>query len=717
MSTIKITFQTQALDFSPLIRGRVSIMFNDGDQDHDLFETHTTGVATSTRFKEESWDGTSETDNLQAANFANAFNRDYSQIGGSGNIIQLGNLFASVNDNEVTITAENGTFISGSSYNGNVLVVGGFIIDNPPTVANPKLTFQRSANVGDCDNIQYSASATDGTPPFALRSSVGTIIEGWDGASIDFDLPRGTIQTIRLTDSNLVEVARTENVPRKLVIGEFQESIAAYDGFSDIIIQSLNPVFGTTPLEYTLEPQGSLNGVSYQSGNTFPGVLQGSFYELFVRDVYGCEITKTIEVRAFQDSTVNENPLYFDVMSANSIIHSPCPAFNKDTKKNFHNTGSWNELSGIRNEITQIFDPSDVRGTQFKSSFPYHVITLHNCDGTKVDIPPILISENLGAKEKVDCRVFPLNGKTAVYFDGGNAYEPDTTTVIGASEYLQFTPPWAIENQIVFIDGYGGLTIESTGYDQDRAKGYFVVDAITASESDAIVQVTFNKQDYNTFEYYLDMSKVSGTGRVVIEKGNSFNEIIGDPWVSELVKIEGDSEDLLKIEWSDSKNKGDIVFQSNIKFEKRIEGRFRPKWDGESETFAGDSREFSLRQTTYQNYRLELDRLSAKEVNQLNIASGLESFIVNNVPLVRQAYPEIEPLGDSNYYTWTCELGYGGDGLAIQSDEIVLDVSTGVEGGGGTGSDNLGTVLYDGRTRLNISGGFVTVDGKFIVID
>ena len=52
MSTIAITFNTQALDFSPLTRGQVIVVFNNGNQDLSLPLTLTTGISTSGKFSE-----------------------------------------------------------------------------------------------------------------------------------------------------------------------------------------------------------------------------------------------------------------------------------------------------------------------------------------------------------------------------------------------------------------------------------------------------------------------------------------------------------------------------------------------------------------------------------------------------------------------------------------------------------------------------------------
>ena len=717
MSTIAITFSTQALDFSPLTRGAVTVTFNDGNQDFALSLNLTTGISSFGNFSEVSWvDGNSGEDDQQAQNFASAFNRDYSSVGTTGGGLQQSNLNAVAVDNVVTITALSGTFSTtggANNYSGNVLVVTGFTVDNSTQIPPLALSVIRSTT-GDCDNIQYSASVTGGQSNYTLYNGTTELQSSWDGTSFNFNLSRSSVSAqIRVVDSLSTETSSTVVIPRKLAIGEFNAVITQFESSSDIMIENTNPVAGTDPIEYSLDAQGSTTGGAYQTSNAFAGILPG-LYELFVRDVYGCEVTKTIEVNSLQDSGSSQVIRYFDIMQANALIFSECPTFDHNTKKNFDNTLSWNELSGIKYEAVQYFHEGDNVGTQFKSSYDFHQITLHRCGAANLDIFPVLVQQNLGAKEKVDCKLFSIDGQTGVYFDGGNEYEPDTTTVIDASEYVQFLPKWAEEGQIVSIDGLGSFTIDSTGYDQTLERGYFVIN-VSTSNTDGLVQVTRNIQDYNVYEFYINISDISSSARVVVEKGFSTTGIDGNAWVSELIVNQEDSDDFLLIEASSTKNRADLVFQSRISFLNRMEGVFRPFFEGDVENFDGDSRLYPLTENLYQRYRLELDRLTAKQVYKLCIWCLLDGFKVNNVPLRATNFPEIESLGDSNWYSMSIDLGYTGDIMAIQQDEIVLSVSTGVEGGG-SNSVLPPPLSWGGQQALNIDSGFITIGGELVTV-
>lgn len=704
MSTIEIRFQTQALDGGQSNRGTVTVVYNNGSQNLNLPLRLSQSVSTSGNFTEVPWvNGSSGEDNRQALNFAQSFNRDYKNIGG------VKNMAATVVSDTVTITATDGTFPENqSSYNGNVLIVTGFTVDNSPQTTPLNLSVLRTST-GNCNTIQHSATATGGTPPYTLYNSNFELQDNWNGSSFDFNLNRNVgIATIRVVDTNAQERLISIVIPRNLAAGEFNVTQTQFEASSDLVVENLNPILGTTPLEYSLDELNASNGTVYQTSNAFAGVLPGT-YQLFVRDVYGCEVKKVITVSTFQDATQDVLD-YFDINKINSIIFAPSESFNSSLKKNFDNTLSINSLDGINYELRQSFNEEDVVPIQFKSSYPYHVVTLHRCDGTKHNIPSILIQENLGFKEKVDINLLTVGNQTGFYFDGGNQYEPDTEDIIGQSEYTSFSPDWATEGQLVSIDGLGSFRIVGTGYDDALAKTYFLIDLQTA-QTTAKVQVTFNVQPYNLFEFYVPINQIYSSGRLVVEYGTSFNKIMGR-WYSELLIKDNDNDNLL-IEVGSTKNKADFVFTENTVIKNRISGVFRPFFEGEVENFNGDSRLYPLNESFYQRYKLELDLLTARQVYQFGIWCLLDGFKVNNLPLRATTFPEIEQLGDSNYFSFKVNLGFTGNLLATQPDEVVLDTSTGTE----LPNQSIDfPIAHDGRTRLIINGGFVTVGGNYVSI-
>lgn len=714
MSTLKFSIQTQVLDLFPLNRGSVTIMYNDGQRNIPLVLQLTTGVSRFGFFSEVPYSTPAADANLlQMQNFVSAFNRDFSRL------ISPKNITATILDNEIVVTAVTGTFIgSQSNYDGNVIIIGDFEVDNSIQVSSLEL-FLSNLNTGNCSTINYTARAEGGSSPYSITRNGAVLNSNWDGSIINLSLERSSgVESFLVTDSNGNQDNIELIVPRQIKASEFKERYTQFDGFSDIFIESVNPVANTSPLSYAITPLANTTGSNYQTSNSFPGILPG-LYKLWIRDRYGCEVNKTIQVRDFEDVTIDENPRFFDVMSANSLIFYPCTHFNESTKPNFKNTGSPNELSGLNYSVVQNFVATDFIGTQFKSSYPFHIATLIQENGNISDIQIITVKENLGSREKVDCEFFIIGSNTAVYFDGGNEYEPNTTTIIGNSPYQPntfnnqtFLPPWAIEGQLVFIDGIGAKYITGTGYDDIRG-GYFLVEGLI-SDTNGIVQVRYNVQPYNLFEFYLDTSLISTKAKIKIEKGFSFDSIDGLPWVSETISKTTDKKKHLLIQAKSSRNRGGMVFQSGIRVLNRLIGTFRPIWIGESETALEDDGKSSLKQSSYQNYRVEFESLTAKQVDKLNIWSGLDGFTINGEGLTRESFPEIEPLEDSNLYSWGCDFASSGDTLSVDQNELVLNVSTGVIGGGSTAKQG---VVFGNISPISINGSILSINGKILSLD
>lgn len=268
-------------------------------------------------------------------------------------------------------------------------------------------------------------------------------------------------------------------------------------------------------------------------------------------------------------------------------------------------------------------------------------------------------------------------------------------------------------NLLVFLDGLGGFYIESVSYDNVRG-GYFVLDFVTASEGASKIQVTYNVQNYNLFEAYINVNTIpDGGGFIVFEKGFNGDNVDGNPWVGELIYLKEDSEDDLLLQWADDKNKGGIVYQSGISFMARLEGEFDASWDNVSETESGDNQEYNIEQKSFLEFQVYFEMLTTKQVTQLNHASALENFRVNGLLLQRKEVPEIEKRGKSNLYGWRCKFGYGENLVAIRQDEIVLSPSTGVPGGGSSGKNPIPDLSPITLFKLS-NGDIITSGGKLI---
>lgn len=623
----------------------------------------------------------------QALYFQQAFSRDYLNTGGQGN------LSVSRSGNVVTITSQNGQFVN-NSYDGDVLSVQ-FQTTNGTIVVPAELTLTR-LDTGDCDTIQYSASATGDGAPFTLSVNGANVITEWDGTTQNIDLTRGGSSAIRfMNSSNEAVRSFNEIVPRKLIPGEFKERTTTFVGFTDVLIESVNPIAGTEPVQYSLENEGTLTGGNYQESNSFPGVTDGT-YELFIRDRFGCEVSKTIVLVSFDTGEDGGGGLindfrYFEVVPLNSIPFSEQIQHGPFAKKNRTNTLSYNDDVEIPYLADFGFVDGDIVFVQFKSSYTYHNVTLSLTDGTVREVGFDLIQENLGTTERVDCKMFQyMPGQIGVYFDGGNTYSPNTNNILpDPSPYGREFPSWAVEGGLIGISSLGLKRIQGVEYSSDLGKFFFTIEGTVLGNIDDIVQATFNAQQYNLFQFGIAASSLIGYGQLTLEAGYDF-DMVERTFVSECFEKLEDDSDYLLMRYGSDRNVGGLVF-SNTGYEGliRVKGKFRSYPKSISEVQKGDDRTYSLRQESYIGYRLEMYHVTPKIWELLNNVSGMSkdggSFSVNGLRLTRSGEIEQEESGESNLSKITIEFDFGGNTSIVTDAEVVTNPSTGVTGSGGTG--------------------------------
>ncbi|AGO47388.1 structural protein [Cellulophaga phage phi19:1] len=707
MSRITLTISNKTPSSGePSLIASFNVRFNYGVSDIvlDLVLTSSAGVG---RF---AWSTDLAT---SSANYAFAFNRDYKNVGGTNNLTAT-----VVAYNQIAIESKVGVFLDAET-DSNVAGLE-YKIDTTIPVVDKLLLAITKQSTGDCSGVNYTAIATGGTKPYTLRVNNGALLSSnWDGSLLSFSLSRGTLHGVKITDATGDQNTQTANVPRNLNASEFTVSQVLSNGATNLSIANTNVVSGTTPITY------SIDNVDYQTSTDFIG-LPDDTYTIRIKDTYGCITTKEVvvlnEVIPVEEEATQYNHLF--VSNFNSIAFSPKETFSAFNKKNFDNTLSYSEYIKADNSITQQFIEGDVDsygiGTQFQSSYPYNKITIHNCDGSKVDIPSIMIQENIGTYEKVDCMLFPVSTGIGVYFDGGSAYDPNTDTVIGASDYISALPDWAVSGERVEITNFGVKEIIGFGYDSDLDRNYFIVSGSIGSITASKIQVKYDIQEYNLFEFYLNMSLVSNKAVITIEGGFSFNEI-NKTWVSECIEKIEDTDEHLLIRWSSYKNVGEMVFASGIQGVMRIKGKIRAYAKGESEVSETDSGSYPLRQSATLGQRVSIPYATPKIWDKLNAVSGISivgTLTINGIELVRNSEIEQEEKGDSNISEVTMTFDYGYNYLISRQDEIVLNVSTGVEGAGGGEYDPINIVPFDNKTRIvDSSGKFITVGGSFATLN
>ncbi|WP_394749531.1 hypothetical protein [Spongiimicrobium salis] len=727
-STIEITINVIQPNPSPETLGAIRFSLDQGFPLHlNTVETIVPGVASSnqmTRATQGFAAGGTPTQQAlsdeQALYYSQSLIRDYGNI-----MFGTEKMFTITRSgNVVRIVSANGQFIN-TSYDGNILDVTFTDVTTGPIQIPVTLNTAITAN-GNCDTIDYTVSASGSGTPFTLTVNGTNAITNWDGTQDTISLNRGVDNVVViLNDVNENVAQSTIRPPRKLIPGEFKERTTLFEGFTDVEIESVNPVANTEP-EYSLDLETASNGTNYQTSNLFPNITDGT-YKLFIRDRYGCEVSKTIVLLSLPvgtgDGTGEQqtDSRYLEVVPLNSIPFSYKETITSTNKKNHTNTIGVTDITQLRYNPEYGFTNEDRPPIQFKSSYPYNIMTLHNCDGTKNDIPFIEVVNNLGVQEKVDCNIFPHSeSEIGVYFDGGNQYQPSTTTILAdPSPYTDTVPDWMEEDQLVNIGSVGSKRIKEISYREDINKFFFIVDGTVATESTTTIQVTFNIQPYNLFQCEVDMTESSGKSYITLEGGYNINGVttVDRTMISEPFKKIEDNDNWVLSEWYSDVNLGGMVFVTGIKHFMRNRAKFRPISFGESQLLEGDDRSYSLDQVRTLGYRATYYQLSTRVWETISNATGVSkygTFKINGLVLNASGAPEQKEFGESNMNNLNVEFRYGGNSVAVNEDVIALNPSTGVENGGSTGKGALDITPHDGRIRLTLNGNLLTIGGSLI---
>jgi len=388
----------------------------------------------------------------------------------------------------------------------------------------------------------------------------------------------------------------------------------------------------------------------------------------------------------------------------NSIPFSNLEEITSTNKKNHTNVISVNDLVQLPYAGNFGFVDADTVRGQFKSSYEFMVVTMFHCDGTKENVPFLEVVNNLGIAEKVDCKLYAYSAnEIGVYFDGGNQYTPNTLDALAdSSPYVNTVPDWVQEDQLVNIGSIGSKRIKLIDYSTDLNKSVFVVDGVIVNPTDDTIQATFNRQQYNVYEYFVTAANIKNVAYLKIEAGFSFDSV-DRTLISEPFRKITDSDNWGYTEWSSEKNMGGMVFSTGITcfMRNRIS----------AELLEGDDRTYSLDQSRGIGYRATYYQLPPKVWETLSNASGvskLGTFKINGLVLNPSSAPEHEEF--SNVSNLVMEFRYGGDSVAVNEDVIALNPSTGVTGSGGTGK-GVDVTIYDGILRLAINGNMLTLNG------
>ncbi len=607
-----------------------------------------------------------------------------------------------ISGNTVRLTADTGTFTS-AVQSGNLYTITSAVDD----VFDLAWNVREVESQGNCTTLRYSIDfAVGGAQPYRvtlLNNGNSVLAESWDGQTpIIFDAQRGFRTRILLRDFNGDEIVEEFTTAYRLQPQDFDVQVRSFVNSSDVIVQQNVFREGTftedEPITFSLVGFNTPveDVVDWQQSNVFAGIIPG-VYKLYVKDKYGCYSQWAISVIVNEFDPIpqeeDEARIYFSVSELNSLSFKTEVEFNNENRKNFKTTLSFEEAVRLPHQAIFRFLEGENIQTQFKSSYPFHAITLYKCDGTSEAIPYTMIQENIGIFERVDAIAFAIDQGTTderigIYFDGGNVYDPVTEEVIGLSPYFQNLPEWAVSGDIIEVESsttsYGARTItagrQAALFDQDRNTLYFEVDGVLGeNEIPVIVEARYNRQPYNVFRF--DFTMFDGSGYVRIEPGFDENNIdLNNVRVSENFTVLDDTEHWAEVRWYLNRSVGEAVAYDSFEGRMWLQGRLRPFSVGSAETLDADDQTRSLDQDQRLGFRFDVKLLEPRKWNKLLLASAIGNrgtFIIEDLSLVRTSSPEQEELGLTNKSNIVVEFAAALETSKTAPTNPVIDVPIG----------------------------------------
>lgn len=531
---------------------------------------------------------------------------------------------------------------------------GGLAMMDVSTVAN--VDFELVANVTtiEIDSVSFSQAST--TPCQNVAIEVETNILATKIISpvnvnpntdnpFTFEWLRGQSISIVVEDANGNQYTQQVDTPSLLSPNDFDLQINSTPAGATIVVYN--------PTSIGFDFQYSLDNSSWQTSNVFSGLVAGN-YTLYVRDLFGCSVSKTFVVDEFGIQTP-----YFYISKANSIRFANRIDFgDAGNYKTDENTLSCEVDVLLPYHEVQLFQTADVITTQFKSNYETNTAKVIRYNGDEVAVPVVKKSNYIGNKDSRDARKYDLgNGKTGIYFISGDIYNYDTGFPTGETHYLNGgLPIWAKSGGYVKVDAEWFL-IEDILFDESKNAEIIVISSsYYGADVSVIAGTIYNIFDYEIYEFTIDMvDYIDEVIRVsIIAEDDNFTTIT---LLSEDIFVQVVHEFTKEINyWNDDNT--DIFYATGIKHKIRIPF-FKRNGDVEesSETHKTDTNTVLLNSELYEVDEFIFEPVSKEIWRKLMIALSCKNVLIDGVGYVKSNSFDTEgPLEDTNLYVLTAKM-------------------------------------------------------------
>ena len=341
---------------------------------------------------------------------------------------------------------------------------------------------------------------------------------------------------------------------------------------------------------------------------------------------------------------------YFKISKANSIRYADRTV---STKKNDYNSLSWESLSEYKYVEVQNFIKSDIIATQFRSNYLTITATLTDENGNDTSLPITKKTTNIGRQKRYDGKYYNYKGEgvyTGIYFDTGNEYTYNSSSVIQPHELIGSLPEFAIIGQEVEIIGLSITEpIVRIVYDEDIDSNVMLIaNAYSGVETESQIQSEYDIQDFEVYEFPTDFAAISNICYITISNTEVNKATV--IFRSESLNIQTAHEGTIEVAYYNNLNDG-IYYSTGIQHKLRLGfNKVVSISDNENEVNITDSTVGLIESNIEEKNTFFFNELTSEMMRKLKIALSSKIVIINDEGYISNSIKE-ENINNTNLYT------------------------------------------------------------------
>jgi len=485
-------------------------------------------------------------------------------------------------------------------------------------------------------------------------------VTGLTSNTFNISLARGTSGVLSVSggDPNTI-IGQNYRTPDLLNPANFNVQVNNSPNGATLIVNYQEP-FG-------LQLQFSLDGINYQFENTFVGISPGD-YTLYIKDQFGCIKTLAFTVDEIQSTRLP----YFYISKSNSFRFANRISFSDaGNYRNDENTLSCEVNVRLPYKEIQQFQTADIITTQFKSNYNENLAYVILSNGTEIQIPVFLKSNNIGVTDSRDAIKVNLgNNKTGIYFQSGNIYDYNTGSIIEPYALNGTLPQWASFGNYFQIDGAWYL-IDDIIYDDTLQADVIVIDApYIGAPMNVIAGAVYDLFNYEVYEFTIDL--VDYQNQNIRVRINNNDTTFGNlTHISELINVQVRQLGTVEIRYSNPDNT-DIFYSTGITNLIRLPiDRVSAVSNQDIETYNTDTSVVLLNSDVYEMDKFTFLPVTKEIMRKLVQALSHKTLQMDGVYYVSNSPAEFDvAMGETNLYVVSANLVKTGGVFSSNSGSI-----------------------------------------------